>query len=340
MLAPPGDLPPGRRRAYVRLFAGRADEARRDMGHFLARTPSAADLLASAFDDLCVMLAIADGSLSGGLRVIRRIANQPTPVDEALQVAGPQQNRAGGLIKLIRIDAEPPPHPGTNDVPRPFAMLSRERQAWFAYSSVMRRKQMLIEWGSESVRADQPRCASSFFAAALDAVVDREEAEVTVAAIYAKAEGHVGTNESTELLESLWRRASDPFIRRLLKVKVANVHFKERQWEACLRELDEADAQVADGPAAGPALQVGLMRTRALIELERFDEARQLVQRMMHWRGDYESRSKVLYLMAFIHLELYEREEALEVLRRLVDQYPQTRAAEAARKLIENLEEK
>ena len=119
---------------------------------------------------------------------------------------------------------------------------------------------------------------------------------------------------------------------------VGRLMYEERKYEECLAAFAAAD-KALDGAGRRKVqdLDAELVRVQALIRQQQLEDASKRLTRMLEWKGTGESEAQTCLLLGVIHLTNGDRDQALLMLQRVIERYPQASCAGKAKDMITRL---
>jgi tetratricopeptide (TPR) repeat protein len=347
-----------RRKAFLKLLAGQADDAIRHAYALLNQTPASEEAL-SALDFVAVLLAIADGSFHESNRFAQWLAERnpgqasaSTP-DRLLAVLQQCESKVSTLIEIeddVRsggaADKMPVFQPSMQ-----FDRVPRGLRCELAKAALRRWGQRAVGWGSSLLAAGDTSGARAMWLAAINAQRHRGYAsslleQVVQNTLVNSSDSNVESRLKLleEMMPSL-RVAQDRTnmqirlvaVRRQSGLKIAKNLFDEGNYAQCLTSLDELDKRCPEVEGAGD-MATGFMRALCLIRLEKLAEASALLAKMESWPGSPEQHARALFLTGWICLQTDEKPKAIGIFRRVAEVYPQTSFAPKAVKLAAGME--
>ena len=104
----------------------------------------------------------------------------------------------------------------------------------------------------------------------------------------------------------------------------------------CLTALDLAD-HPAVGLTTDQIMLMSLLRAKALIGIDKYGDATEVLRRTSSLKATDEQRSEALFLQGWLHMSQARPDEARRALDGVLDRYPYTRFAVKAKVILDRL---
>lgn len=330
-----------RRGVFLNLFAGNARDAVCGAYSALARSEVSERCLASATDDLSVVVAAEDGNLWSSCCLVQWLTTDHTGAEAVGGNGGDAKDSAWSLLCAGERGVAVPA--GAQDKWTPawakmYIQLPEGARRELSKRGLQRCEQRLIRWGADAMQKGEIAWAQSCWAHVLGMEHDRDRvASLVDDGLDRIRQAGVAPAVFQDVVERVLPGVKEAPIRRILLMKEATVLFDGGRFADCLAKLDEADALVRE---AGPTREMtgGLLRAISLMRVGKLDESGGLLSEMATWEGTDEQHAQALFLLAWVRLQKNAQSEAATSLRALLDKYPQTTYVDKAKEIVRRLE--
>ena len=333
-----------RHMAFVSLWAGDGEKAMRAAHAALGRTPTSLEHLAAAFGDLCIVANVMDGRCRGSHWLLDWAIGAEVRA-EAAETSAPENAGMPSLRVLATCDwdskGRKAPALKTRQSDTPGTPLYRDLSNRARIELLGRLRSRLatrsIEWGTEALRVGQIDMAGGFWGQAVECLREAGEAVSAIDEVSDIAKGLGRASDHLAVMNHMLPHLSEAGIRRHLLIRVAELLLRQGKYTECLDALDRADALCSSDQEKNH-MKAGFMRALSFIRLRRFDDAMSLLRRMENWPGQPAHYARAGFLAGWVHLQRYERPEAILSFRRVIDMYPDAPFAAKARQMVARMQ--
>ncbi len=210
---------------------------------------------------------------------------------------------------------------------------------------LIRRAEAYSRWAIEAERQGRPKLSALYWGQALtdgvlaDKSLGAEDRHVrrVEKALQTSLRGQADRSEAIKMVGRIDHELDESLARESLLFLGATLLYENGQMSDCLLVLDRVEAL---NPQWGDSKQLaaGLIRSLALIKLNRLEESDSVLSRLEPYRGEDEVMAQIVFLRGWIQLNNNQVELALVFFRNLVDVYPSTSYALKTRELIHRIE--
>jgi tetratricopeptide (TPR) repeat protein len=327
-LAAGSDSP--RRIAYLNLLAGNMDKALLAGRDGLLGCTSARQA-AEALGDIYVMLAVADGNLANANRFADWLgASSDETSDQTPTWADDKRlaTLAGGNWQDKTAASSP-------DTGQPFADWSPENRAALARAfSGQLAGELAASAGSAMDRGNKA-LAASLRALSIRGTTAPDTVGAALDSMIESLRVQMGLPDVLRSLRDILPLVPALPHRRIMLVRMAGLAHEEQLFDDCLALLDEADS--LDTGTGQKDFAVAMLRASAMLELDDYDGADELLAEAAGWDGADENKAQCLFVTACLRLKQGQTKDAREILQKLTDQYPRTSVATKASQLAARL---
>ena len=310
-----------RRVAYLAALAGKSDTALARAQNRLARCTTSREA-ADALADIYGLLALCDADISNAHRFAVWLASSDNPISTK-----PDPNHDALLAQLVNGLGNTQPPAGVKE--SPFTNWPAEKKAALA-------RAYCDSWATEINRSaglarDTGNKALSYRFHGL-ALRSLQKPETIAASLDSMAAFLQTRMETSELMTTL--KEVSAFVptlphRRIVLMKLANLAREEGLFDECLDFLDEADAL----DAKNKDFIAAMLRASALLELDEYDTADEILADAASWAGTDDNKAQCLFVTACLRLKQGQMKPAREILQTLIEQYPEAIVAARASQL-------
>ncbi len=330
-----------RRRAWLHLFAGRADAAATHLCEHLCQCSG--DQARRALDEAGVLAILAAGDLRAAHELmLRLVADTADAEDEGnaarLDADSPFAQFCQSMRDCARSlpagEQDVDPQADTED--RCYALLSAAQRRAFLEEAVDAWDLRWIAWAGQAVRSGQTEWAARLCARMINAASDARQAGVRtmrVTQLLDRVDAPV--KPRIDVLRRIVAHLAEPDMRYRLRVILAQKLLSDGDPDECIAVLDDVTSERAED------LTAGVLRVRALIEAGRLDEAERSVEPMAEWKGGWGLQAEALFLKGWLRLKAGDEQAGLAALRSLEEKrYANTPAGKKARQVLDRLDGK
>jgi tetratricopeptide (TPR) repeat protein len=309
-----------RRKAYIQLFAGQVRDSLNSGIQYLSQAVDAGKGIAHGFEDLSILLAVANGSVQSGYAFVQTLADgSPSPEVRATGTTAPATQVAPPAFQCEI-------SPSTRKILQPAA-----QKMWELW------RQNLIDWGAEAFREGDVDWARILWVWAINAEVQGDQAIARVNSVCDKAKGLKNAQDNLKILQAMYPCITVAEGKWQILHKIAVISYEDGQFAQCLSILDQAD-RIPLEKVSSKDIMTGFMRALSFIQLRKYSDAVALLSRMSDWPGTDDEHARALFLIGWVHLQENNKADALTALRKVTDWYSKTAFGPKAQELINRLE--
>lgn len=312
-----------RQKMYISLLCGRPAEAASLARNQLAcciDSCEAKKMLA----DIYVLLAVADGNLAHANRFAAGLENH-----SAESLGG---DSLAGTDQMLSILISPGPH-DNHLSEKAFAHWPAETRSDVACNYLEAFRIQLITSAQQAAGSGNKDVSIRLQALLVTSAYTEKNASRVLDEIIDAHRKQMGPDDVRRILRAMISFLPAEQHQRITLHKIANLAFEQEFYSDCLSVLDEAEA-LTTIDTSEQHFPIALLRASALLKMEEYETADDLLESMAKWDGADEDKAQCLFIKACLRLRQGRLQEGKSILRSVLDRYPETSMATKAGQLI------